>query len=112
MTNRNYVRGRSYEYKIAKKLRAEGWEVLRTAGSHGAFDLIAIKTANLVYPMEVVADAKIFGTRKLGFKTIALGHIRFIQCKSGKNKLRMVKDVLKSDIKKYEGLYSAVVEVL
>ena len=87
-----YERGRAYEYRIAKKLRAEGWTVLRTAGSHGFADLVAIEQA-IQFPNE-------------------FRRIKLIQCKSGKSKLRMVKDVLKTDIKKYEGLYSVTVEVV
>lgn len=42
--NMNYRRGRGKEYREMKKLRDEGYDiVLRTAGSHGAFDIIAIK---------------------------------------------------------------------
>jgi Holliday junction resolvase len=40
--NKNYVNGRAKEYRIKKKLESEGWIVLRTAGSHGFADLIAI----------------------------------------------------------------------
>jgi Holliday junction resolvase len=42
MPNANYESGRRFEYKIAKELRAEGHVVMRTAGSHGPFDLICI----------------------------------------------------------------------
>jgi hypothetical protein len=42
MPNRNYESGRRFEYKIANELRADGHMILRTAGSHGAFDLVAI----------------------------------------------------------------------
>jgi len=39
----NYIRGRNFEYKVKKLLEEEGNIVLRTAGSHGLFDLIGIK---------------------------------------------------------------------
>jgi Holliday junction resolvase len=42
MVNKNYVRGRAKEYRLKKKLEAEGYIVLRTAGSHGFADLIAV----------------------------------------------------------------------
>lgn len=35
-----YRAGRAYEYACKKKLEAEGWTVLRTAGSHGDADLV------------------------------------------------------------------------
>ena len=37
----NYKNGRAREYRIANNLRLDGFEVFRTAGSHGCFDLIA-----------------------------------------------------------------------
>ena len=42
MSNRNYSRGRAYEYKAKKELEAEGYQVIRAAGSHGPWDLIAV----------------------------------------------------------------------
>lgn len=41
MPTNNYRRGRAAEYELKKKLEKEGYTVLRTAGSHGPFDLIA-----------------------------------------------------------------------
>lgn len=49
MSNRNYVKGRAFEYKTAKTLRdVYGCEVMRTAGSHGLFDLISITPQGIV----------------------------------------------------------------
>ena len=43
MANRNYLKGRRAEYKLMQKLRKEGASyVMRTAGSHGPVDVIAI----------------------------------------------------------------------
>ena len=42
MGNKNYLSGRSREYRIANKLREEGMTVLRAAGSHGFADLVAL----------------------------------------------------------------------
>ena len=39
----NYVRGRNFEYRVKELLEKEGYIVFRTAGSHGLFDLIAMK---------------------------------------------------------------------
>ena len=55
MGNKNYQKGVRKEQKIKKVLEREGLTVLRTAGSHGFADLVAIDKT----------------TRK----------IRFIQCK-------------------------------
>lgn len=42
MVNKNYVSGRAKEYRIKKQFEDKGYIVLRTAGSHGFADLIAI----------------------------------------------------------------------
>jgi Holliday junction resolvase len=36
-----YTRGRSREYQVLKKLRAEGWFCSRSAASHGPVDIFA-----------------------------------------------------------------------
>jgi Holliday junction resolvase len=43
LTNQNYVRGRSKEYKVMTMLRSEGWVVMRSAGSHSPVDVLAAK---------------------------------------------------------------------
>jgi Holliday junction resolvase len=43
MVNKNYIKGRNYEYKIKKLYELAGFTVLRTAGSHGFADLIAVR---------------------------------------------------------------------
>jgi len=42
MPNKNYIKGRAKEYKLKAELEKQGYTVLRTAGSHGFADLIAI----------------------------------------------------------------------
>lgn len=109
LPNKMYGRGRRYEYKISKKLRAEGWTVLRTAGSHGLFDLIAIKPPEVHEYMINTDRLKATFTTK---GSIAGNYIKLIQCKSGKSSKRAIKNVLDSDIKRFEGLYSVSVEVV
>jgi Holliday junction resolvase len=41
MPNKNYVKGRKFEYKIKKEYEDKGYLVFRTAGSHSPADLIA-----------------------------------------------------------------------
>lgn len=38
-----YKKGRRFEYKVKKELEEQGYYVIRSAGSRGVFDLIAIK---------------------------------------------------------------------
>lgn len=39
----NYSKGRAYEYKAKKLLEEQGYTVLRTAGSHGPWDILAFR---------------------------------------------------------------------
>jgi len=43
LPNLNYERGRSKEYRAMEILRAEGWVVARSAGSHSPVDVFAAK---------------------------------------------------------------------
>lgn len=71
MPNSRYVKGRKKEYRIKKEYEKAGWIVLRTAGSHGFADLVAIHIENRT--------------------------IRFIQCKSDKFPESMKKKTLKEN---------------
>jgi len=42
MSNKNYVKGRAFEYKTKKEYEKKGYLVFRTAGSHSVADLIAV----------------------------------------------------------------------
>lgn len=48
MSNANYVKGRAFEYARMKVWRGRGYGVVRTAGSHGPFDLIAFMNGRVV----------------------------------------------------------------
>ena len=43
MVNKNYIAGRRFEYKVKHLLERKGYTVLRTSGSHGFADLVAVK---------------------------------------------------------------------
>lgn len=43
--NKNYNRGRAFEYRVKKYLEDRGWTVFRTAGSHSKADLVCIKNS-------------------------------------------------------------------
>jgi len=47
MVNKNYVKGRSKEYRLKRKYERQGYIVLRTSGSHGFADLVAIDPKEL-----------------------------------------------------------------
>ena len=66
MPNKNYIKGRAFEYTIKKKLEAEGWTVWRTPGSKSKTDLIARRPT--VY----------LGNNKWDYSIVL-----FVQCKSG-----------------------------
>lgn len=42
MPNKNYLRGRAFEYRRKAFWKEKGWTVLRTAGSKGPYDLILL----------------------------------------------------------------------
>jgi len=48
MLNR-YAIGRALEYALKRDLEADGWRVIRSAGSHSPVDLIAFRKARLVF---------------------------------------------------------------
>jgi Holliday junction resolvase len=43
----SYIKGRQREHILKRKLEQAGWLVVRSAGSKGVFDLIAIKDVTL-----------------------------------------------------------------
>jgi Holliday junction resolvase len=65
MPNKNYINGRSLEYRVKNLLKENGFAVVRSAGSHGKWDLIAVNESK---------------------KTIYL-----ISCKKGKRKRQIKK---------------------
>jgi len=67
MPNVNYQRGRRLEWQVKKDLEADGWHAMRTAGSHGAYDIVAVRDKD------------------------DLTEVKFIQCKSGGKKLNVTK---------------------
>lgn len=48
MTNKNYAAGRRFEYEVKKKFESRGYTVMRTAGSHGPFDLVAYRDDGII----------------------------------------------------------------
>ena len=48
MPNQNYLKGRRKEYAVMRKAKEAGWLPLRTAGSHGFVDVIAIDFENKI----------------------------------------------------------------
>lgn len=48
MVSTPYTRGRSREYQVLRKLRAEGWFCSRSAASHGPVDIFAGKGGQIL----------------------------------------------------------------
>ena len=48
LPNRNYINGRSAEYRTMSALKEEGWMVARSAASHGAVDVFAAKEGKVL----------------------------------------------------------------
>jgi len=53
MTNIRYEKGRGLEYRIQVKLRAQDLFTVRSAGSHGVADIVAITPANKWPPVDI-----------------------------------------------------------
>lgn len=49
----NYEAGRRIEYRVKKDLELKGFTVMRTAGSHGHFDLIAYEPKGLIHLIQL-----------------------------------------------------------
>ncbi len=43
MPNKNYLSGRRFEYATMERWKTKGYACARTAGSHGFFDVIAVR---------------------------------------------------------------------
>lgn len=86
--NANYLKGRAKEYRKMKEGREKGYEVMRSAGSHGKFDVMWIRAP----------------TQKLQ------GAIVLWQCKTGKSAKRARAKVL-PELALFGGTYSVEVRV-
>lgn len=49
MTNKKYQAGRRFEYEVKEYLENKGYIVLRTSGSHGFADLVAIGHGDVLF---------------------------------------------------------------
>jgi hypothetical protein len=48
MPNRNYQAGRRMEWECQKRWERKGWKTARSAGSHGEWDVTAVKSGEKV----------------------------------------------------------------
>jgi len=58
LPNANYLAGRRFEYAVMAALRQNAYKVLRTAGSHGEFDIIAYKPNSTVFVQCKVVESE------------------------------------------------------
>lgn len=58
MPNKNYQAGRRMEYESVKRWRAKGYDANRSAGSHGHWDVVAVRSGRSVELVQckVVSD--------------------------------------------------------
>ncbi|MEM4275125.1 MAG: restriction endonuclease [Candidatus Nitrosocaldaceae archaeon] len=76
MANKAYLKGRTFEYKIKRYLEGKGYYVLRSAGSKGPLDLIAIKGKEiLLIQCKTYKNSKIIDEHntKCKIKTLLIG---------------------------------------
>ena len=113
MPNKRYIAGRDYEYKVMRQLREQGFYAIRSAGSHGYFDIIGIKPGTAKPAPPISPDATIQLRMTTVNPNITLGEIRIIQCKTGKSKKHAIDKVVMSKLaEQFDGLYTVKVEVL
>lgn len=74
MPNKNYQRGRRLEWDVKKHFEGRGFHVIRAAGSHSAYDLVAAKQG------------------------LTHTDIRFIQCKVVKKLTAGILNKLKAEV--------------
>jgi hypothetical protein len=68
MSNTNYVKGRAFEYARMRYYKNSGFDVvMRTAGSHGPYDIVAInaKTGEIFLIQCKVTESPATATRML-----------------------------------------------
>lgn len=73
MTNNKYKRGAHFEYKIKHLLEDNGFIVLRTAGSHGFADLVALRNG-ITYFLQLKYGKPATKKERLKFMKIAERH--------------------------------------
>ena len=61
MPNNNYRNGAERERRIKRKLEAEGWFCIRSAGSKSKVDLVCFKKATLNFPTVRFIQSKATG---------------------------------------------------
>jgi len=57
LVNKNYNRGRQFEYRVKKNLEDKGYLVVRSAGSKSPLDLVGISLGRM-YPEVVLVQCK------------------------------------------------------
>jgi Holliday junction resolvase len=74
LPNKNYIKGRNFEYRVKKLYEKLGWDVHRKYASKGIMDLICIRK----------------------------GHVHYVQCKVRKNLMRAAEaELLKEHANKF-----------
>ena len=71
MTNKKYNAGRAFEYKIKKHLEAQGYFVVRAAGSRGPVDLVAFQNDSWPLFIQCKLDGKISKADKTSLVELA-----------------------------------------
>jgi hypothetical protein len=74
MPNPRYIAGRAYEYKAKRKLEEAGYHVIRAAGSHGKYDLMAVHEGFPVRCIQVKRVQKEGAMKRLFFDWDQLPH--------------------------------------
>lgn len=69
MANKNYVKGRNFEYRIIRWLVNRGYYVIRAYGSKGTFDMVAVPAKNSRLSRALLIQAKYSRKNKVQITT-------------------------------------------
>ena len=73
MPNKNYISGRNFEYKVRDYLTSKGYLVIRSAGSKGVADLVAIRKVHSrpnVYHRPILIQCKHGHSGFIGYEKV------------------------------------------
>jgi len=62
----NYAKGRTFEYARMKVWEEKGYQVIRSAGSHGPFDLVAFRANEVHFIQCKVVQTEATAQRMMG----------------------------------------------
>lgn len=70
MPNKNYLRGRRFEYEIIHKLTADGYTCVRSAGSKSPVDIVAINEEEVLLVQAKTGSTGLTASERKTFESL------------------------------------------